>query len=150
MVEVQTTQQRDMREAIDQHDRRLAELRTQVETSLPKLDEKYKAAQGAVGDELRDRLARDGRSLAGWDEGRRRRARRDQPRGRRLLPGLERRVLVRRSLPRVVPPVVRFGTIPLELAALPRGIAADARLMEGVPASFAFPALRAFPAAPIS
>ena len=51
-----------------------------------------------------------------------------------------------RPLPRVVPPVVRFGTVPLELAALPRGIPADARLMEGVPASFVFPALRTFPA----
>ena len=46
-----------------------------------------------------------------------------------------------RPLPRVVPPVVRFGTVPLELAALPRGIPADARLMEGVPASFALPRL---------
>ncbi len=42
--------------------------------------------------------------------------------------------------------MIRFGTVPLELAALPQGISADARLMEGVPASFDFPALRPFPA----
>ncbi len=51
-----------------------------------------------------------------------------------------------RGLPQVVPPVIRFGTVPLELAALPRGIAADPRLMEDVPVSFSFPALRPFPA----
>ena len=58
MVEVQTTQQRDMREAIDAHDRRLAELRGQVQTSLPKLDEKYKVLKERLADELRDRVAR--------------------------------------------------------------------------------------------
>ncbi len=52
-----------------------------------------------------------------------------------------------RQLPRIVPPVIRFGAVPLDLAALPHGIPADARLMDGVPPSFSFPALRAFPSA---
>ena len=43
-------------------------------------------------------------------------------------------------------PLARFGTISLELSALPRGIPADPRLMEGVASSFVFPALRTFPA----
>ena len=50
-----------------------------------------------------------------------------------------------RQLPQVVPPVIRFGAVPVDLAVLPHGIPTDPRLMEGVPASFNFPALRAFP-----
>src|SRR5262249_12211916 len=50
-----------------------------------------------------------------------------------------------RVLPRVIPPVITFGEIPLDLAAIPGGISADARLMEGVPARWALPAIRAFP-----
>ena len=69
MVEVQTTQQRDMREAIDAHDRRMAELKAQGETSFPKLEEKYKAFKeqikdryetgwNAMADRWRDGMAR--------------------------------------------------------------------------------------------
>ena len=50
-----------------------------------------------------------------------------------------------RSLPKLVPPVIRFGNVPLDLAALPGGISNFADLMEGVPTSFKFPALRPFP-----
>ena len=95
MVEVQTTQQRDMREAID------AARSPSGRAARPGRDQSAQArrevqgAQGAVGDELRNGLARDGRPLARRDEGRGRRARCDQPRGRRLLPGLERRRLGR-------------------------------------------------------
>ena len=146
MVEVQTTQQRDMREAIEQHDRRLAELRVQVETSLPKLDGKYKT--------LKERLATNyetaWREMAGrWRDGMTAAAAELDAINREIdgyCPAWNEGAWSDRALPRVVPPVVRFGTVPLELAALPRGIAADARLMEGVPASFVFPALRAFPA----
>ncbi len=146
MVEVQTTQQRDMREAIEKHDRRLAELRVQVQTSLPKLDEKYKA--------LKERFAASyetaWRAMADrWRDGMKAAAAELDAINREVdgyCPAWNDGSWAERPLPRVVPPVVRFGTIPLELAALPRGIAADARLMEGVPASFVFPALRAFPA----
>ena len=51
-----------------------------------------------------------------------------------------------RALPKLVPPVIRFGKVPLELASLPGGISSFADLMEGVPTSFNFPALRPFPA----
>ena len=51
-----------------------------------------------------------------------------------------------RSLPRLLPPVLRFGEIPLDLATLPGGVSPDARLMEGLPTRFDLPALRSFPA----
>jgi len=146
MVEVQTTQQRDLRGAIDEHDRRLAELRVQVETSLPKLDARYKALK----EELAARYETAWRAAADrWREGIKSAAQElDAINGEVDLycPAWHDPVWAERPLPRVVSPVVRFGTIPLELAALPRGIAADARWMEGVPTSFTFPALRAFPA----
>ena len=41
--------------------------------------------------------------------------------------------------------MIRFGTVPLDLASLPGGVSSFADLMEGVPTSFNFPALRPFP-----
>jgi DNA segregation ATPase FtsK/SpoIIIE, S-DNA-T family len=146
MVEVQTTQQRDMREALDQHDRRLAELRTQVETSVPKLERDYKSQKErfAKGHETAWSEMTDH-----WRDGMKRVAAELDAINREVdeyCPDWSSGAWAERALPRVVPPVVRFGTIPLELSALPRGIPADARLMEDVPSSFVFPTLRAFPA----
>ena len=50
-----------------------------------------------------------------------------------------------RALPKLVPPVVRFGKVPLELASLPGGVSNFGDLMESVPTSFSLPALRSFP-----
>ena len=147
MVEVQTAQQREMRTAIDEHDRRIAELRTQAETSLPKLEKKYKAlkeklaaghasAWRAMADRWRDGITA---AAAELDV-----VKRDVD---GYCPAWNDPAWTERSLPRAVPPVLRFGVMPLELAALPRGIAADPRLMEGLPTSFTLPALLAFPAA---
>jgi hypothetical protein len=145
MVDVQTTQQRDLRDAIDQFDRRLIDLRTQADTSLPRLDQKYKdlkelirsrhdAAWVGMADRWREGLRHAAKELDGvnlevngycptWD---------DTEWSSRQLPGF-------------VPPVVRFGAVPVDLATLPKGIARDARLMEGLPTSFNLPALRPFP-----
>ncbi len=86
MVEVQTTQQRDLREALDAHDRRMAELRTSPRPASPKLDEKYKALKERIAD--RATRPRGARMADRWREGMKHgggRARRRQPRGRRLL-----------------------------------------------------------------
>ena len=48
MVEVQTTRERELRSAIDAHDRRMAELKSMSETGYPKLEEKYKAYKERV------------------------------------------------------------------------------------------------------
>src|SRR5262249_45555566 len=50
-----------------------------------------------------------------------------------------------RSLPRLIPPVIRFGEVTLDLARIPNGVSPDSRLMEGLPLRLALPALRAFP-----
>ena len=48
MVEVQTTQRARLRDAIDAHDRRMAELKSQSESRLPKLDEKYQTLKEQI------------------------------------------------------------------------------------------------------
>jgi DNA segregation ATPase FtsK/SpoIIIE, S-DNA-T family len=146
MVEVQTTRERNLRDAIDTHDKRLAAIKTQRETSLPKLDQKYRALKDQIrhehdstwttlSDEWRQGMSRGvaelesiGREVAGY------------------CPAWDDSGWTERGLPRTVPPVLRFGAVSLELAALPRGISPDARLMEGIPTKFEFPALRRFPA----
>jgi S-DNA-T family DNA segregation ATPase FtsK/SpoIIIE len=146
IVEIQTTQQRDLREAVEKHDRRIADIRAQSESSFPKLEEKYKAFK----EQIRTSYNTEWRAMADrWRQG--------VTRASAELDALNREVdgycpdwndpaWSGRALPRVVPPVVRFGMIPIELAALPQGISADARLMEGLPSAFRFPALRPFPA----
>ncbi len=146
MVEIQTAQQRDMRDAIDVHDRRMAEIRTYSESAFPKLEGKYKA--------LKERIATSYSSA--WQE-MASRWRDGMVQAASLLEGIQREVDLycpawnapewsERGLPKVVPPAVRFGTVPIELAALPQGVSPDPKLMEGVPTSFVFPALRPFPA----
>ncbi len=146
MVEVQTTRERSLREAIDTHDNRVAAQKTQRGTSIPKLEQKYKTLKEQLQNEhetarnaLKDR----------WCEGMARATASLDVIGREVdgyCPAWDDPTWSERSLPQVVPPVIRFGAIPLHLASLPRGIPADARLMEGIPSAFEFPALRPFPA----
>ncbi len=145
MVEVQTTRERSLREAIDAHDNKLAAIKTQRETSLPKLDAKYRA--------LKDRLRSEHDSAwttlsEEWRGGMTRATAELESIGREVAgycPVWDDSGWAERGLPQAVPPALRFGAVPLELAALPRGISADARLMAGLPTNFEFPALRPFP-----
>jgi len=147
MVEVQTTQQRDLRDAIDTHDRLMAEIRTRSQTSPPKLDGKYKA--------LKERIQTDcdtaWRAMAGrWRDGMKQAATELDAVNQEVdgyCPTWNDPSWSGRSLPRLVPPVVRFGSVKIDLASLPQGIPTDARMMEELPSAFNFPALRPFPAA---
>ena len=116
------------------------------QTSLPKLDEKYKVLK----ERLATRYEAAWREMADrWRDGMQAAAAELDAINREVdgyCPAWNEGAWSDRALPRVVPPVVRFGTVPLDLGALPRGIPADARLMEDVPKSFVFPALRTFPA----
>jgi hypothetical protein len=146
IVEVKTTQERELREAIADHDRRIDELRIQTETSIPKLDEKYRVLKErlSTGYETAWRTAAER-----WRDGMKAAAAELDAIDREVAvfcPAWDAAVWEQRSLPRLVPPVIRFGTVPLDLATLPRGIAADPRWMEDVPTSFSFPAVRQFPA----
>ncbi|MFI5456634.1 MAG: FtsK/SpoIIIE domain-containing protein [Isosphaerales bacterium] len=146
MVAIQTRQQRDLREALDAHDRLMAEIRARSETSPPKLDNKYKALKEQI------RTDRDAAWLATaqrWREGMKRAAAELGAVNLEVdgyCPIWNDPAWADRSLPRLVPPVVRFGSVEIDLASLPQGISADARMMEGVPSAFTFPALRPFPA----
>jgi hypothetical protein len=145
MVEVQTTQQREMRDAVAEFDRRTAELKAQSQTSLAKLDQKYKdvkelirsrheTAWSAMADRWRAGMEHATSELDAVKEA-----------VDRCCPAWDDLVWDIRPLPRLVPPVIRFGTLPLDLAILKGGLARDARLMERLGTSFRLPALRPFP-----
>ncbi len=146
MVEVETTQARDLRAAIDAHDRRLAELKTKFESHLQKLEENYLA----LTERLRQRHAASKQAMTErWRAGMQAAAAECDAVNREVDgygPSWDDPSWADRSFPRRVPPVQCFGTMALELAALPQGIAADPALMEGVRSEFLLPALRSFPA----
>jgi hypothetical protein len=145
MVEIQTTQQRGLRDAIDAHDRLMAQLQDQSQAKFLKKEKKYQA----VKEKIRSEYQVAWQSMADrWREG--------MSRATAELAAIQREVhgacpvwddpvWTARSLPRLVPPAIRFGEIRLDLAGLPQGISRDSRMMEGVPHSFVFPALRTFP-----
>ena len=147
VTDVQTTQQRDLRAALETHDRRMAEIRTQAEGNFRKIEEGYKDFK----EQIQHRYETAWKALAErWHEGMRRAS--------AELEAIEREVdgygptwddpaWTERPWPRLIPPVLRLGTVPLDLATLPQGISPDPRLREGVPTRFSFPALRRFPSA---
>jgi hypothetical protein len=145
MVEVQTTQQRDLRGAIDAHDRLIAEIRTRKESRPVKMDGKYKTLKDQLQTESDDAW----RAVADrWREGMKRASAELEAVNREVdsyCPTWNDPSWAGRSLPRLVPPVIRFGSVKLDLAAIPRGLPDDPRMQEGVPSAFEFPALRPFP-----
>ena len=93
---------------------------------------------------------RPGHALeARWREGLARvaggRSTRSAARSTRSAPRWDDPAWADRPLPGPVPPVVRFGEVRVGLDQLPRGVPADARLREGIPTEFPFPALLPFP-----
>ena len=146
MVEVQTKQQRDMRDALDAHDRLMAELGTRSQTSPAKVDAKYK--------DIKERLAADSDTawcaMAGrWRDGVKQVAAELDAVNQEVdgyCPTWNDPSWAGRSLPRLVPPVIRFGSVKVDFAALAQGMPADARMMEELPSAFNFPAVRPFPA----
>ncbi|QEH32650.1 ESX-1 secretion system protein EccCa1 [Aquisphaera giovannonii] len=145
-VEVQTNQARALRSAIDAHDARMAEIPAQSERKLAQLDEGYRTLKEQV------RAKHSGRwdALAGrWKEGMADVARTLSAVNREvdaIGPAWDAPGWADRALPSAIPPVVRLGSVRVELDALPGGIPADPRLMADVPRSFRLPALRPFPA----
>ncbi len=146
MVEVQTKQQKGIRAALDEHERRTAEIRTLAETSLPRIDAEYRALKSAIkadfASEWQDtrKRWRNGMAAAAADL----EAVADESRG--YASAWDDPIWANRELPRRVPPVIRFGEITLDLEAIPGGVSSDPRLMEGVPTLFRTPASRPFPA----
>jgi hypothetical protein len=145
MVEIQTTQQMKLREAIETHERRKSEVATQNETTARKLDEKYQALK----EKIRTRYESSWRALEGqWRDGLERvRVALDEVghESDALNPRWDGPAAIDRPFPRLVPPVVRLGETRIGLDQLPNGVPVDARLRAGIPTSFTFPALIPFP-----
>src|SRR5262249_44904432 len=145
MVEVQTRQAERMRDAVETHERRNAENRARSEAKAREIDEKYHALK----EKVRARHEKSWNELADrWHEG--------MGRTRAALDEVAREVdgygprwddpsCADRPFARAVPPVLRFGDVRVDLDQLPQGVPADARLRDGVPPDFTFPALRPFP-----
>ncbi len=145
MTDVQTTQAREMREAIEAHDLRTADLKSRSESSFKKLEENYQTLKS----QIKSKHEASWQAMAErWREGMTRASAEAAEVCREsdaFAPSWDDSVWETRAFPAVVPPVLRFGTIPIDLARRPGGISADARLREGFPESFTFPALRPFP-----
>jgi S-DNA-T family DNA segregation ATPase FtsK/SpoIIIE len=144
-VETQTRLAREMREAVDAHDKRMAELPGQHEAAVKKLDEKYRTLKG----QIRAHHEADWKALADrWRSG--------MAKTRATLDEVAREVdayaprwddpsWADRPLAKGVPPLFRIGETRVELDSLPGGVSTDPRLMEGIATRFDFPALLPFP-----
>ncbi len=146
VLEGQTVREREMRDAVDGHGRRMAELKAMSEAGYPRLEEKYKAYKGRIGSEHGSAWAELAKR---WRDGLNQAAAELDVVNREsdaYCPEWSDPAWQSRAHPRMVPPVLRFGKVPLELASLPGGISSFADLMNGVPTSFHFPTLRQFPA----
>ena len=146
MVEVQTTRERDMRERLGRprppHGRAACHGRDR----LPQARRKIQGIQGKDPLHARNRVEHAGEPLARRHEPGCRRARCGQPRSRRLLPRLGRLGLAIAIASQAGPTRDPFWQ--RHRSTSPRCPAESSRhadLMEGVPRSFAFPALRPFP-----
>ena len=144
-VEAQTKLAREMREAVDLHDRRVREIPTQHEAAVRKLDERYQA--------LKERIRAHHQS--GW-EAMATPWRRGMAEARATLdrvveevdayaPRWDEPSWADRTPPTAVPPLLRIGETRVGLRELPGGISADPSLMEGIGDRFDFPALLPFP-----
>jgi S-DNA-T family DNA segregation ATPase FtsK/SpoIIIE len=145
MVEIQTKQQMDMREAIAAYERRQVDVRTTYETNAQKLDEKFadlkkkiKAQHEASWSELANRWRNGIDDVVSTLEGVRSEV--DS-----FGPSWSDPAWDDRPFPRNIPPVLRLGDVRIELDRLPRGVSADPRLMEGIPPVFTIPAVLPFP-----
>ncbi len=131
--------------AVENYERRSAEIRMQHDAASRKLDEKYHALK----EKVRTRYETSWRELESRWRGGIARVVADLDEVRRGAdrsgPRWDDPSWLDRPPSREVPAVVRFGEVRVDLETLPGGLPADARLREGVPTSFAFPALLPFP-----
>jgi len=143
--EIQAKAQTATRDAVETYERRTTEIRTLNEISARELDVKYQALKQKV----HSRYEESWRALESrWRDGLSGcKAALDEVNAEvdALGPRWDDPAWSDRPFPKSIPPVVRVGEVPVRLAELPRGVPADARLREGVPTDFRFPALLPFP-----
>ena len=110
-------QQRDLRDAIDAHDRLMADLKAQAEAKSLKLDEKYRTLK----EQVRSRHEASWQAMAeSWHEGIRHARPSRSTRSSARPPATARAGTIppgpSRPLPRDLPPAIRFGEVTLDLA----------------------------------
>ena len=144
-VDAQTKLARDMREAVDLHDKLWAELPSQHEATKRRFAEKYEAMKAKI----RAHHDADWQAMATrWREG--------MADAWLTLDGVAREVDAYaprwddpswpdRPFPRAVPPLFRIGETRVDLETLPGGVSKDPALREGIAPRFDFPALLPFP-----
>ena len=145
MTDVQTTQAREMREAIEAHDLRMLDLKSRSDATFKKLDENYQALKS----QIKSRHDSSWQAMTvRWREGMTRTESEVAEVNHeidRYGPSWDDSTWDTRPFPNVVPPVLRFGVTPVEIATLQGGVSADPRLREGLQESLSLPALRPFP-----
>jgi S-DNA-T family DNA segregation ATPase FtsK/SpoIIIE len=143
--ETQTKLARDMRDAIDLHDRRMGEIPAQHEASIRKLEEKY----AALKEKIRTHHKAGWQAMAtAWHDGMARATATLDLAASEVdayAPRWDDPNWLDRSFPKDVPPLFRIGETRVELKGLPGGISDDPRLMDGIRTRFDFPALLPFP-----
>ncbi len=143
--EIKVKSQAATREAVEVYERRTTEIRTQHEVSVKEVDDRYQALK----QKIRTRYEQNWTALeTAWRDGlNQARASLDAIRQEvdALGPRWDDPNWSDRPFPRQIPPVVRFGEVPLTLGQLPDGTPADDRLKRDIPTEFTFPALLPFP-----
>jgi energy-coupling factor transporter ATP-binding protein EcfA2 len=144
-ADIQMTRRSATAAAAEDYERRTAEIRAQNEATTRRLDEKYRDLK----EKIRSRHETSWQEMeARWREGMghveatRARVSRDVD---ALGPPWDDPAWNDRPMPASIPPIVRLGEVRVDLNQLPQGLPRDARLREGIPPSFLFPALLPFP-----
>ncbi len=144
-VETQTRLAREMREAVDAHDKVMAELPVQHEAAVRKLDEKYRTLK----EKIRAHHESGWKALsARWHDG--------MAKVQAVADDVAREVAAYaprwddpswadRPPASAVPPMLRIGETRVDLETLPGGMPTDPRLSDGIAPRFTFPALVPFP-----
>ena len=145
-TEIQTRLAREMREAVDLHDRRMDELPAQRDAGVRKLDEKYQALK----EKIRTHHETTWNTLASAWRGGMTTAQATLDRVHRQVDAYAPRWddpawANDRATPKAVPPLFRIGETRVELRDLPGGLPTDPRLLEGIAPRLDFPALLPFP-----
>ena len=134
-----------MREAVEQHERRMVEIPAQHDASMEKFEEKYR--------ELKEKIRLDHEAswqalATRWHEGMAEaRAALDRAVAEvdAYAPRWDDPTWADRKFPTATPPLLRIGETRVGLDDLPGGPSADPRLIEGIAPRFDFPALLPFP-----
>jgi ABC-type multidrug transport system fused ATPase/permease subunit len=144
-TDIQTTQQREMKLAVEQHDHAIRDIESERASALDQLERKYQAAKSA----LQEKYQSAWNALeAAWHAGLHQSQSLIQNASAQInayAPPWDSTHWNQPPLQTRTPPALPFGQIHLQLADLPGGWPRDPRLQANIPAAFHFPAVYDFP-----